>query len=106
VLWAVGYHDDNVAARACNWAINDGVNAQLNLPVYSAVTTGAVVPIYANCNPGALPGDYTTVWWAEPLVFTVDSYAQFIVAAIGAGKKAYWKAVVMELRGVRTWQQD
>src|SRR4030042_2002340 len=69
-------------------------------------TPGARVPLYSHGNPGAIPSDYTTVWWPEPIILTVDSYCQFQVAAIGAGKKAYWQAVVMELRGVRTWQQD
>ena len=106
VLYCVGYHDDNVAARACNWMFHDGVNASLVLGSNSAVTTGARVPLYSHGNPGAIPSDYTTVWWPEPIILTVDSYCQFQVAAIGAGKKAYWQAVVMELRGVRTWQQD
>src|SRR4030042_835334 len=71
VLYCVGYHDDNVAARACNWVFHDGVNASLVLGGNSAVTTGARVPLYSHGNPGAIPRDYTPVWWAEPTILTV-----------------------------------
>ena len=107
VLWAVCWHDDNGAARVMNWMINDGVHVAMTLPANTAaLANNVLLPIYTNNNPGATPSDYSSIGWAGPIVLNTDCYAQVQVAAIGAGKKAYYKAVVMEIRGIRVWQQD
>lgn len=106
VLWAVCWHDD-IVARVTNWMLNDGVHASMTLPANTAAIAGGVLlPIYTNNNPGAAPTDYSSVGWAGPICLNTDCYAQAQVAALGAGKKTYYKAVVMELRGIRVWQQD
>lgn len=95
---AEGWHDDNGGSRVASWDFYDGTNtvtpnsggistAQLvYIPIGSSVSTGGAWQI-----DGFLA--------RQPLLLTRDVYARFNVAALGAGKKIYIRALVLEFSG-------
>lgn len=88
ILYAHGYHDDTTS-RTVNWQFYDGTTT-ITMGSFSAAST-----VYANIRRVDCAGTWDTV--SSLFMAGYDAYWQFNVASIGAGKKAYIQAIVLEI---------
>lgn len=99
ILWAVGYHDDDHAARTCVWHLDDG-------------TTELVFYTEANLAVNTERGLYDPAYGGKNLsqaaILRVNAvhHVSFGCVDVTAGHTVKIKALVNVWRGVEPWSQD
>lgn len=98
VLAAWGLHDDTGQSRTCAWLFSDGVTNDLAAGAKSMVDLLPVSLYSVDANVNVLGHN-----WPRPIVLNSVTYLTFRVVSIGAGKKAYIKAIIRKYRGIEVF---